>query len=89
MTLHRMTSLTEPTSIRTPVSAEGGDPHFPESHRIAVLAHFVEFMRFCRVCDREQIFRAGWQVDSGLLGCCLGCGDERVVEWTRTNSEVA
>lgn len=88
MTLHRMTSLTEPTPSTRTVSAEGGDHTFPEP-RIAVLAHFVEFNQLCKVCQCEQIFRAGWQVDAGLLGCCLGCGDERVVEWTRTNSEVA
>ncbi len=56
---------------------------------VAVLDQFVEFSRFCFICDSEQIFRAGWECDSGLLGCCLGCGDERIAPWTRTCVEVA
>jgi len=46
-------------------------------------------MRFCLVCEREEIFVAGWQCERGLVGCCMGCGDERVIPFTRTNSEVA
>lgn len=49
----------------------------------------VEFTRFCEKCDSGQIFRAGWECDAGLIGCCLGCGDERIAPFTRVNSEVA
>jgi hypothetical protein len=49
----------------------------------------VEFTRFCPKCDSEQTFIAGWQCESGLVGCCLGCGDERIAPFTRVNSEVA
>jgi hypothetical protein len=49
----------------------------------------IQFMRFCPKCDREQVFVAGWECDAGLVGCCLGCGDERIAPFTRVNSEVA
>jgi len=57
--------------------------------QIAPLATHVEFTRFCEKCDSEQIFIAGWACDAGLVGCCLGCGDERIAPFTRSNSEVA
>jgi hypothetical protein len=56
---------------------------------IAVLETHVEWMRFCEICDSEQVFVAGWQCATGLVGCCLGCGNERVAPFTRTTSEVA
>ena len=49
----------------------------------------VEWMRFCEVCECEERFVAGWICDRGLVGCCSGCGDERVLGFTRMNSEVA
>jgi hypothetical protein len=52
------------------------------------LAVPVEWMRFCFVCDSEQIFVAGWECERGLVGCCLGCGDERIAPFTRMTSEV-
>ena len=56
---------------------------------IAVLDSKVEFMRFCAHCDSEQMFVAGWECASGLVGCCLGCGDERIAGFTRVTGEVA
>jgi hypothetical protein len=44
----------------------------------------VEFMQFCDFCDSEQIFVAGWESERGLVGCCLGCGQEREKRFTRT-----
>ena len=49
----------------------------------------VEWMRYCDVCEREERFVAGWICDLGLVGCCSGCGDERVLPFSRMNSEVA
>lgn len=46
----------------------------------------VQFMRFCLKCQSAQIFIAGWQCQNGLLGCCLGCGDERIIPFTHTPS---
>ncbi|HXM64460.1 MAG TPA: hypothetical protein VN950_26605 [Terriglobales bacterium] len=54
---------------------------------IVALATPVEFMRFCEICDAEQIFVAAWQCEAGLLGCCLGCGEERLVRFSRVNGE--
>lgn len=56
---------------------------------ILPLATKVEFPRYCPKCDSEQTFVAAWECDQGLVGCCQGCGDERIAPFTRTNSEVA
>ncbi len=92
MTLYRMPSKLPagrfPSSPTTPAGPESGDSHLT-SPAVAALDEFVEFSRFCLKCDSEQIFRAGWECDAGLIGCCLGCGDERIAPWTRTCVEVA
>jgi sulfite reductase beta subunit-like hemoprotein len=49
----------------------------------------IQFMRYCENCDREQIFIAGWECEVGLVGCCLGCGDERIAPFTRVTEKVA
>jgi RNase P subunit RPR2 len=49
----------------------------------------VQFMRFCEKCGSEQIFVASWSNEYGLVGCCLGCGDESLVPYSRVNSEAA
>ncbi len=66
--------------------AESGDPEPLSAHRagIATLDQRVEFMRWCVVCDCMQMFVAGWECAHGLVGCCLGCGQERVAPWTRS-----
>lgn len=46
-----------------------------------------EWMRFCYVCESEQQFTAAWECSTGLVGCCLGCGDERIAPFTRMNAE--
>jgi hypothetical protein len=46
----------------------------------------VEWMAYCLVCECEQIFAGGWECSAGLVGCCLGCGHERVALWTRQTS---
>jgi hypothetical protein len=47
----------------------------------------IQFMRYCAHCDALTIFVAGWACDAGLMGCCLGCGEERIAPFTRVNSE--
>ena len=44
------------------------------------------FVEYCEICETKQVFIAG---GLGLVACCLGCGDERIAPFTRTNSEVA
>lgn len=56
---------------------------------VASLATPVEWMRFCPVCNNEQIFVADRECSSGLVGRCSNCGDERIAPFTRTTSEVA
>jgi hypothetical protein len=56
---------------------------------IAALEAPVQFMRFCEKCDSEQIFIAGWECDRGLVGYCVGCSDERIAPFTRSNTGFA
>jgi hypothetical protein len=56
---------------------------------ITPLATKVEFPRQCPKCGCEQTFVAGWDCDAGLVGCCQGCGDERLMPYTRANSQAA
>jgi hypothetical protein len=80
-----MSLLTE--SRLPPCSVGVGDGN--QCLGVAVLDPHVEWMRWCSICDSEQIFVAGWQCNSGLVGCCLGCGDERVEPFSRVNGKAA
>jgi hypothetical protein len=44
---------------------------------------------WCSKCGGPQTFVAIYEFDGGRVGCCLGCGDERVVPFTRTTTEAA
>lgn len=82
-----MSSLTErfPAVHPQSVSPEGGG--LPE---IAALAPFLyQDMRWCVNCGGEKIFVEQFECELGRMGVCLGCGEEKFVAWTRTNSEVA
>jgi hypothetical protein len=46
-------------------------------------------MRWCEKCETEELFTALLALQNGLLGCCQGCGDERVIPYQRTNAEAA
>jgi hypothetical protein len=59
------------------------------SFPIANLVPPIEWMRFCRECDKEVRFIADRVCLTGLLGECSVCGDERIAPFTRANSEVA
>lgn len=49
----------------------------------------VQFMLLCPKCEMEEIFVAAWACESGLLGCCLGCKQERIAPFSRVNGEAA
>lgn len=49
----------------------------------------VQWMRFCYVCNGDHVFVADRVCNSGLVGTCSNCGDERIAPFTRVNSEVA
>lgn len=68
---------------------DGGGDSCKTGGGIVALDSRVEFPQFCERCDCEQTFVAAWECDLGLLGCCQGCGEERVARFTRENSEVA
>lgn len=46
-------------------------------------------MRWCGNCGGEQVFVPVYEFEFGRVGFCLGCGEERVVRFSRTNSEAA
>jgi hypothetical protein len=80
-----MTLLTEnPVPPSWSVSLEDGGTY----GGVAVLEIPRQDMRFCEVCECEQIFVAAWECEFGLLGCCLGCGAEQLVPYSRVNSGV-
>jgi hypothetical protein len=54
-----------------------------------VLPVWVQEMRHCENCGGPQIFVIAWEFDGGRVGCCLGCGDERIERFTRTTGEAA
>lgn len=88
-----MTLLTErfPTHPE-PVSVEGvvcGAERAAALDLPRRLDRTVEFMRWCDVCEALEQFTAAWQCEAGLLGCCRGCGDERIAPWTRTTEACA
>jgi hypothetical protein len=79
-----MTSLTENT--HTPVSVGDGCA----STSMAVLnSDICRDMRWCVNCGGERIFVEVYEFDGGRLGCCLGCGEERVAPFSRVNGESA
>lgn len=49
----------------------------------AALEPSAWFVKYCEICDAEQVFVTG---GLGLVACCLGCGDAPL---TRVSSEVA
>ena len=74
-----MTSLTD-QSPQNPVSSEGSAIHYA----VAPLdSSIYRETVFCPVCECEEEFRTMLEFVSGRIGVCLGCGDERVVGFTR------
>ena len=44
-------------------------------------------MFWCSDCGGEQIFFPIYEFEAGRVGCCLGCGEEKVRWFTRTTAE--
>lgn len=44
-------------------------------------------MRFCPICECEEEFVEVFTFCCGRVGVCLGCGDEKVLPFSRTNGE--
>lgn len=79
--------LTGSYSPSHPVSTTGGDGILGRG--VAVLDPWVQEMRHCENCGGPQIFVLAWEFEGGRVGCCLGCGEERIAPFTRMNSEAA
>jgi hypothetical protein len=58
------------------------------TYPIANIEPPIEWMRYCSICDKETEFIADRVCLSGLVGNCLGCGDERISPYSRMNSDV-
>jgi len=41
----------------------------------------------CYYCGKESTFLAQFEFPQGWWGVCMGCGDERLVRYTRTVEE--
>jgi hypothetical protein len=54
---------------------------------VAVDPFLYQEMRWCGKRQEFQIFVEVFRCEAGRLGICLGCGEERIEQWTRTNSE--
>ena len=82
-----MTSLTERFPAAQPQSVS------PEGSATAGIApldsNIYRDMRWCARCAGEQLFIEVFACDAGRLGVCMGCGEEKFVGWSRTNSEAA
>lgn len=73
-------------------STEGGQlTHSGERGTAAGVAALDPFLlrdpRWCDVCQREEEFREMFTDGYRRFGFCLGCGDERVIPFSRMNSE--
>jgi hypothetical protein len=56
---------------------------------IAVLDHnLYRDLHWCAKCAGPQMFLEIFEFENGRLVCCQGCGDERVIPFTR-ESEAA
>jgi hypothetical protein len=78
-----MSLLTESSTIPTSGGAASG-------RGIAALdLDLHRDMRWCANCGGEQVFLEVYEFEEGRVGVCLGCGEERIVRFTRTNSEAA
>jgi hypothetical protein len=49
-------------------------------------AWLYQDMRWCAHCGGEQVFLPVFEFEGGRVGLCLGCGDERVIWFTRTTA---
>lgn len=45
--------------------------------------------RWCANCAGPQTFVEIYEFEGGRVGFCMGCGEERIALFTRTNSEAA
>lgn len=74
--------LTESPSPSVSVGAEGG---CTPTGVVALDPYVYRDMRWCVKREEYQEFREFLDGACGRWGCCLGCGEERVVHFSRVN----
>lgn len=74
-----------PTLLNVSVGDESGGS---SRGGVAALDPHREFMRECPACGRHARFIAEIELANGLYVTCIECGDQRVVPYTRTISEL-
>lgn len=60
--------------------------HSPNPEVTALDPEIYRDMRWCARCAGPELFVEVYEFEGGRLGVCMGCGEERVVGWSRTNS---
>jgi len=80
--------LTSPAGITGTVGEEGGAgaQKFP---CVALDPEVCRDPRWCAKCGGLQVFVAVYECEAGRVGFCLGCGEEKLVRFSRAVSEVA
>lgn len=97
--LHMNSPAEFPVSPSLSAGGEGGGSDAPLGEpalsggggvRVAALDPFISReMRWCVNCGGDALFVPVFACDAGRVGFCFGCGEEKIILWTRTNSEVA
>lgn len=71
----------EPTNAGSSEGSECG---------LASLDPFVyQEMRWCVNCAGQQIFAPMFETDFGRVGLCMGCGEEKIVPFSRSTERAA
>jgi hypothetical protein len=78
--------MTLQTELRTSSVCLGdGGADTPQS--VAVLGLIHQEPRWCANCGGEQTFVPVYEFEGGRAGYCLGCGEEKIVGFTRSHSQ--
>ena len=78
-----------PTENPTPFSVGGEDGGVFRGSVAVLDSSIYRDMRWCVGCAGEQVFLEVYEFSGGRVGVCLGCGEEKLIPFTRTNSEAA
>jgi hypothetical protein len=77
-----MTLPTDSPQLTEAVGVRGGDEGEP-GILAALDTDVYRDMRWCSRCAGEQIFVEVFECDAGRVGVCLGCGEEKLIPFTR------
>lgn len=89
-----MTSLSTPVAHTSMLSSSEDDCNFSTDMGsgggavVAVDSDIYQDPRWCPNCAGRKTFIEVFRFDTRRLICCQGCGEEWIVQYDRTNSEV-